>query len=85
MSLPTSSKQDVDPSLTSFRFPLLPTRPQCPCNQQWLKEQADKALGVGIESEGIDVIDVLIDVARKDKNEKYSCGETNDAPVLCEN
>ena len=61
------------------------TRPQCPCNQQWLKEQADKALGVGIKAEGIDVIDVLIDVARKDKNEKYCCGETDDAPVLCEN
>ena len=30
-----------------------------------MKEQADKALGVGIKAEGIDVIDVLIDVAWK--------------------
>jgi len=50
-----------------------------------LKEQADEALGVGIKAEGIDVIDVLIDVARKDKNEKYCCDETDDASVLCEN
>ena len=49
-------------------FQLLPAScaPKSEEDKDWLNEQTDKTQIVGVETKGIDVIDVLVDVARED-------------------
>ena len=53
----------------SFRpkLPVLPTAssPQSKEDKHWLEEQSNKSGLIGIESEGIDVVHILVDVARE--------------------
>ena len=49
--------------------------PQRPQHQQGLKEQSDCSSAIAIQSEGIDVVDVLRDVSGKDCDEEEGSGE----------
>lgn len=47
-----------------------PGAPQGPCDQQGLEEQPDQPAGVGVEAEGVPVVDVLGDVPGEHRHEE---------------
>src|SRR5690606_12707817 len=54
-----------------------PGRPQRPHPQQRLEEQADQALGVGVEAERVGALDVLGDVPGEDGDEEPGDDQTD--------
>lgn len=59
-------------------------RKQRPGDQHRLKEEANQARGIGVESKGINPVDVLIDVAGKDQHKKERGDFSNQSAMLCQ-
>ena len=49
-----------------------------------LEEQPHEALGVGVEAEAVAALDVLLDVAREDRDEERGEDDADPAPLLRE-
>ena len=66
------------------KFPVFPaaSSPQCQEDKHGLEEQSDKTQIVGVETKGIDVVHILIDVTREDGYIEECQQSTCDCPFL---